>query len=114
QAVATEVVREGNTLFAHSGQFGLALGDQLVLFLVLGLQVLRLVGHVGESRKNTVRLWARSARAMTNYRAAAGLQAHFQAGLNELIKVTVEYRVAVAVLDTGAQVLDTRLIQHVG
>ena len=61
QAVAAEVVREGDALLAHGGQFGLTLGDQLVFFLVLSLQVLRLVGHVGESRKKSIRLSARSA-----------------------------------------------------
>ncbi len=61
QAVAAEVVGEGDTLFASSGQFGLALGDQLILFLVMGLQVLRLVGHVSEIPEKSIRLAARSA-----------------------------------------------------
>src|SRR5690606_40790804 len=45
---------------------------------------------------------------------AAGLQTCLQAGDNELVQGTVQHRLAVAGLDTGTQVLDTRVIQYVG
>ncbi len=46
EAVAAEVVGEGNRLgFAQRGKFFLALGDQLVLFLMLGMLVQRLFAH---------------------------------------------------------------------
>ena len=104
QAVAAEVVREGDALLAHRGQFGLALGNQLVFFLVLSLQVLRLVGHIGESRKKSIRLSAR--RAGHGGYPGGGLQPLLQAGLDKLIKVAVKHRVAVAVFDAGTQILD--------
>ncbi len=51
-AVTTEVVGEGIALLAHGGKLFLALGDQLVFFLLDGVLVQRLFAHCGSSRSN--------------------------------------------------------------
>src|SRR5262249_2137636 len=43
----------------------------------------------------------------------AGLEAGFQARLDELVEVAVEHALGVGALDAGAEVLDARLVEHV-
>ena len=38
----------------------------------------------------------------------------FQAGFDELVEVAVEHALRVATFDVGAQILDARLVEHVG
>ena len=41
-------------------------------------------------------------------------QPALQAGFDERIQITVQHCLGVACLDAGAQILDARLVQHVG
>ncbi len=51
-AVTTEVVGEGIALLTHGSKLFLALGNQLVFFLLDGVLVQRLFAHCGSSRSN--------------------------------------------------------------
>src|SRR5450432_3934372 len=42
-----------------------------------------------------------------------GFQARFQTGLDELVQIAVEYLLGVGALDSRAQILDARLVQHI-
>src|SRR5690554_4459877 len=53
-------------------------------------------------------------RRVPSCRDSGGSHALLQARLDEVVEVTVEHRLGVADLDVGPQILDARLIEHVG
>src|SRR5207342_208572 len=97
---ALEVVREGDALLAQGGELGAALRYELV-FRRLALVAYFFVhaGHV---------LWLGRVRAL-----GAGGKAGLEAGFEEFVDVAIEHLLRVAALDSGAQVLDAALVEHV-
>jgi len=92
--VAPEVVRKGDALLAQPGELLAALRDELVLVEVVMSSVMTRCG-----------VWCGS---------GLSSQALLEARFDERVQPAVEHCLGVADLYLGPQVLDARLVQHVG
>src|SRR5690606_2928176 len=117
ETVATKTVRERIALLAQRRQFLATLGNQLVL--ILRRRVL-FVSHV-EFRWLSAPAGASLLAISSALRAGRlrgkflqFLQASLQRGLDKLVQVAIEHALGVARFHAGTQILDARVIEHIG